>query len=343
MILKNGLFYTLNHISLRIKDKIYSDYLNRNLIKNSQNIKCPLILITQIQRSGGTLLSQLFDGHPEIYAYPNELTIWEPKWQLNFLENNFNKINNNYVKYFALNSEYSKESKSKWNKTYPFYFNLIAQIKIFKKYSLKKKSQRKILNAYFSSFFSAWINYKNNSKNKKYISAFIPRVNLNKKSLEYFFRNYPDGKLITIVRDPLDWLASAKIHDPKNYSNFENALNLWKKSTLASLKLAKQNKVIAVAFYDLIKNTDKVIKKICIKLNLKHDKILLQPTFNNDPIMSDSSFKSVEGKIDKKTLSRKTKSFNKRELSNLKKISKLVRECEKLYKRFLKLNSIKYN
>ena len=28
-------------------------------------VREPLVLISQIQRSGGTLLSQLFDGHPE--------------------------------------------------------------------------------------------------------------------------------------------------------------------------------------------------------------------------------------------------------------------------------------
>jgi len=28
-------------------------------------VREPLVLISQIQRSGGSLLSQLFDGHPE--------------------------------------------------------------------------------------------------------------------------------------------------------------------------------------------------------------------------------------------------------------------------------------
>ena len=340
---KNGLIYALKYYFLRTLDRIYSDYNTRNIIRKSVEIKSPLILITQIQRSGGTLLSQLFDGHPDVYAYPNELTIWEPKWELKNLENNFKAINNKYVNYFALNSEYKKESKSKWNKSYLFYFNLNAQREIFKKYSTKKNSQRNILNSYFSSFFSSWVNYKNILNQKKLVSAFIPRVNLNEKSVKYFFKNYPDGKIITIVRDPLDWLASAKIHDPKNYSNFEFALNTWKKSTISSLKLSKNPNVIPVTFFDLVSNTEKLMSSICKKLQIQKHDITLRPTFNNEPILSDSSFKSVEGKIDKKTLSRKTKSFNKRELSNLKKISKLVRECENLYKRFLKLNSIKYN
>ena len=38
-------------------------------------VREPLVLISQVQRSGGTLLSQLFDGHPEVHAHPGELHI----------------------------------------------------------------------------------------------------------------------------------------------------------------------------------------------------------------------------------------------------------------------------
>src|SRR5262245_51494389 len=41
----------------------------------------PLVLISQIKRSGGTLLSQLFDGHPSCYAHPHELQIGKSKYQ----------------------------------------------------------------------------------------------------------------------------------------------------------------------------------------------------------------------------------------------------------------------
>jgi len=54
-------------------------------------INQPLILISQIQRSGGTLLSQLFDNHLERRCHPDELHIGYPKkhiWpDLNFEDN----------------------------------------------------------------------------------------------------------------------------------------------------------------------------------------------------------------------------------------------------------------
>src|SRR5205085_11519441 len=38
----------------------------------------PMVLVSQVQRSGGTLMSQLFDGHPELHAHPDELYIGFP-------------------------------------------------------------------------------------------------------------------------------------------------------------------------------------------------------------------------------------------------------------------------
>lgn len=38
-------------------------------------VTSPLVLISQIQRSGGSLLSQLFDGHPEVNPHPHELML----------------------------------------------------------------------------------------------------------------------------------------------------------------------------------------------------------------------------------------------------------------------------
>ena len=38
----------------------------------------PLILISQVHRSGGSMLAQLFDGHPQVFAHPAELFIGYP-------------------------------------------------------------------------------------------------------------------------------------------------------------------------------------------------------------------------------------------------------------------------
>src|SRR5918912_1876755 len=42
-------------------------------------VRQPLVLISQVQRSGGTLLSQLLDNHPQLHAHPHELHIGYPR------------------------------------------------------------------------------------------------------------------------------------------------------------------------------------------------------------------------------------------------------------------------
>ena len=52
--------------------------LYQTCLEHTWPVTSPLALISQIQRSGGTLLSQLFDGHPELNAHPHELKIGYP-------------------------------------------------------------------------------------------------------------------------------------------------------------------------------------------------------------------------------------------------------------------------
>ena len=59
-------FLTIIFYSIKYKNKKYK-------------INQPLILITQIQRSGGTLLNSLFDGSNQVFSYPHELMIFNPK------------------------------------------------------------------------------------------------------------------------------------------------------------------------------------------------------------------------------------------------------------------------
>ena len=54
------------------------DLVCRQRLQFAVPVTQPLVLISQAQRSGGTLLSQLFDGHPECHAHPHELHIGHP-------------------------------------------------------------------------------------------------------------------------------------------------------------------------------------------------------------------------------------------------------------------------
>jgi hypothetical protein len=141
--------------------------LIQTCLNHSQPITVPLALISQIQRSGGTLLSQLFDGHPEIHAHPNELMIGYPKkhiWPRIDLDDRpeqwFEVLFEDMVTQH-LNEGYKKSKKH--NETFPFIFLPTLQREIFLKYIRTKESinLRDVLDAYMTSYFGAWINNQN--------------------------------------------------------------------------------------------------------------------------------------------------------------------------------------
>ena len=277
--------------------------------KKIEIIDKDLILIGQVQRSGGTLLTQLFDNHSELLNYPSELVLTDPKWDWskNF---KFSSIYyNKNLKKSVLDQNYGKFSINNINNKNKFIFNPFIEKLIFN--SLKTIDLRSKFNAYFSAFFYAFINNNNNITNKKkFITAFLPRFIMIDKNIDFFFKIYPNGKLISIIRDPRSWFFSAKKHS-HTYSDIETSLDLWKKNCENSLyhKRKYPEKIIIIEFDNLILNTEIVMRKICSKININFEKSLLAPTFNGEFINSNSLYMSIRRKVDKSVLQTKIKKF----------------------------------
>jgi hypothetical protein len=286
-------------------------------------ITAPVALISQIQRSGGTLLSQLFDGHPEIYAHPDELQIGHPKkyiWPQIDLQDNprhwFKLLfEENVIKHF--NSGYKKGHRSE--KTFPFMFPPILQKKIFLQHltSIESITRRDVFNAYMTSYFGAWLNYQNYYGPKKFITGFTPRLAMMRKSIESFFSIYPDGHLISIIRDPKNWFPSAHRHNDKKrkYKDIEKAARQWIESAQAMVynKETFGSRVCIIRFEDLVSNTEAVMHHLADFLHIEFNDILLTPTFKNSPIAANTSFKLENSTIVTSTLNR-YKTLNPEEL-----------------------------
>ena len=167
---------------------LFLDYLF--LKKEIVEIKQDLIIIGQIQRSGGTLLSQLFDDHPELYNYPGELSLTSPKWnwEEGFQFSTFNM--NELLRTCCINKNYEKRSKGATENIRTknvFLFNPYIEKKIFENF--QKKDLRSNFNAYFTAFFNAFKNYKlGNVKKKKLIIAFLPRFIMNDQNIRKWLK-----------------------------------------------------------------------------------------------------------------------------------------------------------
>ena len=273
-----------------------------------KKIKSNLIIISQVQRSGGTLLSQLFDSHPQIHSYPSELKLTKPKFDWTKKMNFVTFYNDPLLVSSAKYNNYKKDGsgiKAHLKNTNEFKFDFFLQNLIFNKLKIKNNLKEN-LSAYFTSFFNSFKNYKNLIGHKKYVVTFLPRFVLMDENINLFFKSYTNGKIICIIRSPTSWLASCINHSDEYKKNPINTLMLWKMNALMTLKAKKKFKknVIIVDFKDLIYKTENTIRKICKEIKINYHENMRQPSFNGEQIRSNSSFKTSFGKIDKTTLKR---------------------------------------
>lgn len=281
-----------------------------------------VVLISQIQRSGGTLLSQLFDGHSQVMAYPRECELFKGGWPnyilLRYLISVFNSLSSLFPEYLKSKSIFEKDDffwrkfkedgyqkfgTKKSERYISFDFDFAARNSAFKKLLNGKllPNDEAILNAFFQSFFSGWSEYKDFDKaDKKVITAFSPGFchgSLKYNKQDKFFSTFKDGHIISIIRDPNSWVKSAKKHS-KKYNN-DPLVKYYIPHLKAALtyKDIFPNQVTLIDFSDLVNNTNRVMRSISERINIDFDETLLIPTFNSEKIQSNSSFSQSAGKV----------------------------------------------
>ena len=315
--------HRINRLNRRFaKNKIDLEPLFRSYLDYVLPVKTPLALISQIQRSGGSLLSQLFDGHPEIHAHPHEMMIgYKKKYIWPRID-----IHDHPERWFGvlfekMLIEHTREGYKKGRRDkekFPFIFLPSLQRRIFLHHVelSKPNSIRDVFDAYMTSYFGAWISNQNYIGPKKCITAFTPRLSENSENMDQFFRIYPDGKLITLVRDPLNWFPSAMRHVHDKYGNLENAVAQWLTNAQAAIANKERygSRVCILRFEDLVGKTEAVMRHISNFIGIEFDPILLTPTFNKIPIKAHTSF-NVEkhGVVNSPLLRYKTLSLNESE------------------------------
>jgi hypothetical protein len=157
-----------------------------------------------------------------------------------------------------------------------------------------------------TSYFGAWLNNQNSTGQKKYVTAFTARLAMRKGNMESFFGTYPDGRLISLIRDPKNWYPSAIRHKPRVCKDIRDGVDLWKKGAQAMLwnKERYGDHVCILTFEDLITKTKSVMRYLAEFLEIGFEDILLVPTFNKYPIRANTSFEAEQNGIIDSTLNR---------------------------------------
>lgn len=275
-----------------------------------------VVLISQIHRSGGTLLSQLLDGHPQIAVYPGDMHIAQGKADWPDLDPTRGApalfrylVDGRFIE--RARTGYSKAKNP--TRMHAFDYDVGLHHRIFCDLIEAKRpaTQRGVLDCFYHAFFKSWGNRIVSYDGAACISAFCPGLAMNPDSVARYFRDYPDGHLVSIVRDPVSWLASALSKNrgkarKRQYDQFETAIAWWRQSAEATLrnKQTYGDRVICIGLDELVRDTPGMMRALCAKIGIDYNAAMTVPTFNSAPIESNSSFDKSIGQVDSGVLTR---------------------------------------
>jgi hypothetical protein len=284
----------------RLADFEEYEALVRARIEHVVPVREPVALIAQIERSGGTLVSQLFDGHEECHAHPHELGIGPPRdahaWPALDISAPprewFRLLREKRAEKHFLRGGFKKWTGAEAPRL-PFLFLPRLQKRIFEQCVSERgvTRERDIFDCYFTSYFNAWLNNQNlYSTPKKVITAFVPRLNMFPEQVERFFAAYPDGFLISLVRDPGAWYASEQMKRDARKRDLDGSLARWRASTLATFDARERygSRVLILTYEQIVLETEATMQRVAVHLDISMTPTLLSPTFNGQPSRANS-------------------------------------------------------
>jgi Sulfotransferase family len=271
----------------------------------------PLCLITQAQRSGGTLLLRLLDGHPACDVVPLQLrqvdrlarlrpTEPEEAWRILYdpkLAERYRR-GHRQVKGEVLRDE----------EVFSFQLPPERQRELFDRCAGRRQARRPrdLADCYFTAFFNAWLDYGNlGPGEKRWLVGFEPGLTRIKGLRRGLGELYPDGRVVSIVRDPWTWYASASRWEPQ-WREREDALEHWCRSAEGALRWKKLawDTFLVLSFEDLLARTEETVRRLVAWLGIEFTPELLVPTFNGRPIAANTSFADVATEVSAKPLER---------------------------------------
>jgi hypothetical protein len=285
-------------------------------------VKQGLVLISQIQRCGGTLISQLLDGHSQLHVHPGELHIGRPRkydWPAvnlglpaaELFDQLFERPLREYTQlgFQKVSHAEAAVDPAYRDRVLPFILHLRLQRQIFADLveNHPPRCQRDAIDHYITSYFNAWLDYQGLYRQPaqvKYWATFGARLLTEPGNMDRFISDYPDGKAIAVLRHPVSWFASARRHSTE-YEDVEEAAALWRESFEVVLRnVTKYPEVtLLIALEDCLADPERTMNVLARFLEIGYERCLLTPTFNGMAIQSDSSFGSTFG-LDRSPLDR---------------------------------------
>lgn len=261
------------------------------LIQSAMSLSDSPVFICGSMKSGTTLLAHLLDSHPKLLVMPgdsaffNQLNIWDRSQFKNIASYWIHRIIN------PTGQEpfwfFGKEKET--FKVFLAYLNYFLQ-----------NSNKNVFVCVVMSFYVVHVFLSNRSYTKYWVEK-TPHNELHAQSLK---RMFPKAKFIHVLRNPLNNIVSLRKLD---------SYRKWKGSALSHARVikklfrsAKKNlekigdeNYLIIKYEELTKDPSLVMNRICAFLDIEYDKVLLIPTENGKPAVSNSMFQKdrVKGEI----------------------------------------------
>jgi hypothetical protein len=257
----------------------------------------PLVLITQMARSGGTLTMRLLDGHPELHPLPHEFrSNFGPDGALlRDLETAWHVLSDPSVEGYARRG--IRQARSDLNRDtgkQPLLISPAFQREIFDRlYAADGSTERGAINAYFTAYFNSVLDYRNlvGVAEKRWVTAFAPHLVRHARPMGRFTQLYPDGVIVSVIRHPATWWPSARRWSDR-WARLDRALALWSdaaKHTIA-LKRLLGDRLYVISFEELLGEPEQTMRALAAYLGIAFQDSLLQPTMNGIPMRANSSY-----------------------------------------------------
>jgi hypothetical protein len=229
---------------LTLADWRHAERLLRSRREALVPVREPMVLISQVERSGGHLLNSLLDGHPQLHVHPWEIQVGHPldleadadewlavlrePWLLRAFERGY------------------PESPLPVG-IVPSFVDGLFRVLVADD---RPTTRRAVLDHYFTAFFNAWLDCQGlGERPKSWITGFCPRL-ARGESRARWRADFPDGRLVEI--------AAARREDADGD--------------------------FVLSYERLVSDTEGAMRELAGWLGIEWTASLLEPTFNRRPI-----------------------------------------------------------
>lgn len=176
---------------------------------------------------------------------------------------------------------------------YPFLLVASVQREIFEARYDSPLTERGVADLYLTAYFNAWLDNRHlhASAERKWVIAFEPGAIGRRTAMRRFDELYPDGRVVSVVRDPWTWFVSARRWSSR-WRERSLAMDEWCKSTQATIgrKEAHPAATDVLIFEDVVRDTRETMWHLADRLGIEPSESLQAPTFNGMPVKANSSF-----------------------------------------------------